>query len=253
MHQRPRRTLAKIVVQYGDELIDDPRRTEALLNDLCGKHNREIFVLIQAQRRRVPAELRAAPAWMPTSTTVNRLTRQLEGQLALTPEAAAWAVESWAVALGLIEETKHSTWYKLLPTGILRSNRQPTADKAGKGGDHSNGKRNANGKHNDPQTRKAGRKKPTGQNATNVVQSAQEDGAKKTGSTSLAGSVKGQASLRPVGNRLSQFSVHLRRQTPSVLLWTTVLLISSALVWAMLDGAALSDSIAPSENAPPHP
>lgn len=101
MHAQPPRTLKRLLKQYGQELIDDPRRTEALLRDLCGQHTREIFVLINAQKQRVPAELLAAPAWMPRQATFSRLSRLLQNKLALTEDAADWAVVAWATALDL--------------------------------------------------------------------------------------------------------------------------------------------------------
>ncbi len=101
MHAQPSRTLKRLLKQYGRELIDDPRRTEALLRDLCGQYTREIFVLVNAQKQRVPAELLAAPAWMPRQATHSRLSRQLQTRLALTEDAADRAVAAWASALDL--------------------------------------------------------------------------------------------------------------------------------------------------------
>jgi hypothetical protein len=110
MHAQPPRTLKRLLKQYGQELIDDPRRTEALLRDLCGQHVREIFVLVNAQKQRVPNELLAAPAWMPRQAVYSRLSRNLQTKLALTEDAADWAVTSWAAALDLDSLPKGETW-----------------------------------------------------------------------------------------------------------------------------------------------
>jgi uncharacterized protein YgiM (DUF1202 family) len=117
MHAQPQRTLKRLLKQYGQELIDDPRRTEALLRDLCGQHTREIFVLVNAQKQRVPAELRAAPAWMPRQATFSRLSRLLQTKLALTEDAADWAVAAWASALDLDSGPKGEGW-AWLPTPL---------------------------------------------------------------------------------------------------------------------------------------
>jgi hypothetical protein len=101
MKNQPRRVLKELIERYGAELATDPRRTEALLNDLCGQYRREIFVLINAQRENVPAELLAAPTWMPRSAVWERLSRRLQDKLALAEDASDWAVESWADALNL--------------------------------------------------------------------------------------------------------------------------------------------------------
>src|SRR5690606_22352793 len=92
MHAQPQRTLKRIVKQYGRDLVYDTRRTEALLRDLSGQHPREIFVLINAQKQRVPAELLAAPSWLPYRAIHTRLSRQLQQRLAITEDAADWAV-----------------------------------------------------------------------------------------------------------------------------------------------------------------
>lgn len=110
MHAQPPRTLKRLLKQYGQELIDDPRRTEALLRDYCGQHTREIFVLVNAQKQRVPNELLAAPTWMPRQATHSRLVRLLETKLAITEDAAEWAVSAWATALELEPSNKHDAW-----------------------------------------------------------------------------------------------------------------------------------------------
>jgi uncharacterized protein YraI len=111
MHTQPQRTLKRLLKQYGPDLVNDPRRTEALLNDHCGQHRREIFVLVNAQKQRVPAELLAAPGWMPRQAVWSRLSRQLQEKLALTPDAAEWAVAAWASALDLTPANGKSPWF----------------------------------------------------------------------------------------------------------------------------------------------
>lgn len=130
MHAQPQRTLKRLLKQYGQELIDDPRRTEALLRDLCGQHTREIFVLVNAQKQRVPNELRAAPAWMPRQATFSRLSRGLQTKLALTEDAADWAVAAWASALDLDSGATGEGW-SWLPAP-LRAPAPPTSRKTRK-------------------------------------------------------------------------------------------------------------------------
>jgi hypothetical protein len=106
----PRRTLCKLIVKYGPALHADPKRTEALLRDLCGEHVREIFVLVNAQKQRVPADLLAAPAWMPQQVLQAQLVKRLEENLALTREAAEWAVAVWAEALRIGPNPPDRVW-----------------------------------------------------------------------------------------------------------------------------------------------
>jgi hypothetical protein len=122
MHTQPQRTLKRLLKQYGPDLVNDPRRTEALLNDLCGQHPREIFVLVNAQKQRVPAELLAAPSWMPRQAIGSRLSRQLQEKLALTPDAADWAVAAWASALDLTPANGKSPWFWVNRTGQATAN-----------------------------------------------------------------------------------------------------------------------------------
>src|SRR4051812_29475696 len=110
MHAQPPRTLKRLLKQYGQELIDDPRRTEALLRDHCGQYTREIFVLVNAQKQRVPSDLLSAPAWMPRQATYTRLSKLLQTKLALTEDAANWAVAAWAAALDLESMPKGAGW-----------------------------------------------------------------------------------------------------------------------------------------------
>jgi len=103
MNNLPRQKLCEIIAQYGHSLRDDPRRTEALLRDFCGEYKREIFVLVSALRERVAADLLTLQDSMPHEVLLARLTKRLQDDLALAEDAARWAVESWALALGVIE------------------------------------------------------------------------------------------------------------------------------------------------------
>ncbi|MDS4021537.1 MAG: DUF1566 domain-containing protein [Candidatus Competibacter sp.] len=104
MHDEPRQKLRELIIEYGRSLCDDPRRCEALLKDYCGQYKREIFVLVGALRNRVADDLLKASSGVPQSILLARLNKQLEEELAMTPEAAHWAVESWVLALGVIAQ-----------------------------------------------------------------------------------------------------------------------------------------------------
>jgi hypothetical protein len=58
-----------------------------------------------ALEERVPLDLLAAQSAMPRELLLTRLTKRLEDQMALTEEAARWAVHSWALALAVVTET----------------------------------------------------------------------------------------------------------------------------------------------------
>ncbi len=100
MQPIPRQILAELIVEHGIALCRDARRCEALLRDHCGQSRREVNVLLAAVRARVGADLLAAGTTTPRAALLARLTRRLSDDFGLTDEAAQWAVESWAIALG---------------------------------------------------------------------------------------------------------------------------------------------------------
>ena len=103
MHPLPRRTLRRLLSQYGPSLLDQPARVDALLADLCGPYQRERFLLVHALRDRIPAELLAQPQ----GGTVHwlRLSQRLQRRYGFSAEAAQWAIESWALALNIVPLT----------------------------------------------------------------------------------------------------------------------------------------------------
>jgi formylglycine-generating enzyme required for sulfatase activity len=94
--------LVEIVTRYGQGIIEDPRRMEGLLNDFCGDHKREIHGLMDAMRERVPLDLSVAGRGTPPVVLLPTLTRRLLDNRPMAEEMARWAVESWAIALGVV-------------------------------------------------------------------------------------------------------------------------------------------------------
>lgn len=97
----PRQVLRQLIAQHGPPLIEDPRRCEALLRDLCGPHRRAINVLVAALKERVPADLLTSQDSVPKQMLLMQLTRRLCDDLALAEDAARWAVDTWALAVGI--------------------------------------------------------------------------------------------------------------------------------------------------------
>lgn len=101
MYNEPQEYLRQLVLQHGEKITSDPRRCMAYLKDLCGSYEREIKVLVMTQQEHIVADLQAADLSLPMPVTIARLTQRLVDALALSEEAARWAVESWALALGV--------------------------------------------------------------------------------------------------------------------------------------------------------
>jgi nitrous oxidase accessory protein NosD len=104
MNEQPRQKLREIVARHGQSVVHDARRCEGLLKDYSAQHRREVSVLVSALEEHVPQDLLAAPAGTPRAVLLKRLARRLTDNSALSEPAAAWAVNSWALALGLISE-----------------------------------------------------------------------------------------------------------------------------------------------------
>lgn len=92
--------LCAILAEHGHVVVDDPRRMRALLMDHCPALKREIYVLVLAQEQRVFNEILTASATLPWEVLSGRLVRRLVENCAIDPEAARWAVDACAVALG---------------------------------------------------------------------------------------------------------------------------------------------------------
>jgi WD40 repeat protein len=103
MNDLPRQTLIQLLARYGPSLSDDPKRTEGLLRDYCGEHKGEISALVSALNEGVAADLLALGDSVPYQVLSAQLTRRLQDNLALAEDAAQWAVDSWALALGVIQ------------------------------------------------------------------------------------------------------------------------------------------------------
>lgn len=102
MNSEARETLNRIIEQRGQGICAYPKLVESLLRDLCGEHRREINILVGALEERIAADLIHANKGVPREVLLAQLTQRLQDNLAYTREAARWAVDSWAVALGVI-------------------------------------------------------------------------------------------------------------------------------------------------------
>jgi hypothetical protein len=123
-----RATLRDLVVQHGAEaMVDDPRRCRALLTDLCPEHPREVSVLAAAVEVDIPRRLLADG----TRLGVGPLAARLEQARGLAPEAAHWAVETWAHALGVPGSAPRATSPPPAQPPAKPTPREPQPDEPG--------------------------------------------------------------------------------------------------------------------------
>ena len=121
-----RQTLVRIITEHGRSLADDPRRCEALLRDYCGQYKREINVLVGALKEGVSIDLTRNSGALPANVLMARLARRLQDNLGLSETASKWAVQSWALALGVttdaeLEEEGHAHVTPVTATGAAAS------------------------------------------------------------------------------------------------------------------------------------
>jgi hypothetical protein len=104
----PRTALSLILTQYGYTPGHDPRRLEALLRDLCGTYRTEINVLVGAAQEHIPEELKTKRS-LPWATVLPQLVRRLRDARGFSEHSARWAVETWALTLGLLSSSQTTT------------------------------------------------------------------------------------------------------------------------------------------------
>lgn len=104
MNDQPRRVLCDLIARNGPSLVENQRRCEALLRDHCAEYRREVNVLVSALRDRVPRDILSSTSTTLRGVLLARLTERLQDDLALSEDAAKWAVESWALAIGVIDK-----------------------------------------------------------------------------------------------------------------------------------------------------
>lgn len=103
MNNIPRQKLCEIILRYGSSLSNEPQRCEGLLRDLCGEYRKEISALVSAVKEGITRELLSSENAISPEILLESLTETLQENSALSEEAAKWAVESWALALGVID------------------------------------------------------------------------------------------------------------------------------------------------------
>lgn len=94
----PRVLLAELIRARGPGLADSPAEAEALLYK---GFQHDVSLLIAAQRAGVPAELSASVSGEGVAACVERVVRQLMQTQGISADDARYAVDSWALALGL--------------------------------------------------------------------------------------------------------------------------------------------------------
>ena len=109
MNALPRQKLCEIIKIYGKDVCNNHRRVKGLLNDFCRGNYPEVNFLLTALAEKVDIELLASSKTLPYEMISARLVERLYGNRGMAKEIACWAVDSWALALGVIsKETSYT-------------------------------------------------------------------------------------------------------------------------------------------------
>jgi WD40 repeat protein len=95
-----RQKLCDIVAAHGPAVADDLPRCGELLRQAMPEDGAGVMALVRALEARVPARLALLTEPLSLAPLTSGLVRRLVEEQGLSEEAARWAVESWAVALG---------------------------------------------------------------------------------------------------------------------------------------------------------
>jgi hypothetical protein len=134
MNNLVREKLSEIIAKHGLSLAGNPQRCEALLRDYCPQYKREINVLVEALKERVGTDLMNSSQATPGLLLRAKLSRRLQDELGLSEEASKWAVDSWAIALGVasVDESEGGSPEQLAPSRAEQpatiNNAEPPAD-----------------------------------------------------------------------------------------------------------------------------
>ncbi|MCU0550216.1 MAG: phosphate/phosphite/phosphonate ABC transporter substrate-binding protein [Leptolyngbya sp. Prado105] len=103
MNHEVREILRSLVAELGTDVNDNAQRWKGYLSDRLALYQLERQALITAMNEQVPAELLSSQFLVQPQVHIERLTQRLVDSFGLQPHVARWAVESWALALGVVQ------------------------------------------------------------------------------------------------------------------------------------------------------
>src|SRR6266508_1890242 len=106
MDTKIEKVFIEILETYGLDVINNSRKCEGLLRDLCGESKREINLLIFSLKEGIPFDFLNEQGQIPTELLTNRLVKRLVDNLALEELAAKWAVSCCLYALKQVNTKK---------------------------------------------------------------------------------------------------------------------------------------------------
>jgi hypothetical protein len=119
LDEHPRQQLRFIIEKYGRSIIENPRRCRGMLKDLAPKNTRETNLLMLALDNHIVAAL-MQKTHTPLTMHLDGLAQRLHNNFGTQKEFAFWAVESWALALDVIQSPLAQKTITPEPAPILK-------------------------------------------------------------------------------------------------------------------------------------
>jgi iron(II)-dependent oxidoreductase len=100
MNDLVRDKLTEIINEHSDSICSQPSRLRGLLMDTCNQYRTEIIVLINSLQEGIKDDLLKKHE-LPYKITREIIVRKLNDNIAMDKDAAGWAVDTWALVLGI--------------------------------------------------------------------------------------------------------------------------------------------------------
>ena len=100
-----RNNLIRIISQYSQSILEDPKKLKNLLLDLNqGIEKKEVNIICNSLDDMIPFELIKNKDNLPYEISSGRSIQRLQNNYGVTEDLARWTVDTWAVALHVITE-----------------------------------------------------------------------------------------------------------------------------------------------------
>ena len=105
-----RKSLFLLVNKHSTKICNSPGRCEALMRDFCGRESLELNLLITALKGGIPEEMLSLGNRSLQYILLNMPMKLIHNN-GLSKKNARWAIESWAIALGIATEKDIRAFY----------------------------------------------------------------------------------------------------------------------------------------------
>lgn len=104
MNSEARKLMQRLIQSEGELVCADKTRCEGFIRDYCVNYKPEANVLVSALRAGCVDKLRDRVS-LPIATTIGRQVARLETEHGMASAPAHWAVETWAIVLGIASDS----------------------------------------------------------------------------------------------------------------------------------------------------